>query len=146
VYTDKVCVGSACYFNQSVETAQDVSGEFTSETSNDGLLGLGFSNINQVYPTQQNTWFENILPSLASPLFTVNLKHNETGNYNFGFIDPFEYYGQIGYTEVDPSQGYWIFNSTGYGVGFNNYTKETITAIADTGTTVRFYPYLPHLC
>jgi len=140
VWTDKVCLGNACFANQAVETAQDVSYEFTQSSDTDGLLGLGFSNINSVYPTPQTTWFDNIQNSLIAPLFTVNLKHKKPGSYNFGYIDSHQFSGSIGWTPVDPKLGYWTFNLTGYGVGKKSNMTEVNQAIADTGTTLLYLP------
>lgn len=51
-----------------------MSAQFTSDTNNDGLLGLAFSRINTVEPTQQTTFFDTVKSSLAKKLFTVDLK------------------------------------------------------------------------
>jgi hypothetical protein len=73
VYTDKVTVGTLSVAAQAVEIATKVSDEFTSDTNIDGLLGLGFSNINTVTPTAQKTWFDNIKSTLTSALWTADL-------------------------------------------------------------------------
>jgi Eukaryotic aspartyl protease len=136
VWMDKVCLGKACFANQAVETAQDVSYQFSQDPNMAGLLGLGFSNINTVYPTPQATWFDNIASTLIEPLFTVNLKHKKPGSYNFGYIDPHQFHGSVGWTPVDPEFGYWTFDLSGYGVGEKVTTQSRMQAIADTGTTV----------
>ncbi|PMD41001.1 acid protease [Hyaloscypha variabilis F] len=143
VWIDKVCLGKACFANQAVETAQDVSAEFIQDPNTDGLLGLAFSSLNTVTPTPQLTWFDNMASSLIEPLFTVNLKHKKPGSYNFGYIDPHQFSGSIGWTPVDPSQGFWTFNLTGYGVGKTVSLQEVDQTIADTGTTLLFLPDEP---
>ncbi|CAI7600128.1 unnamed protein product [Penicillium glandicola] len=140
VYADKVTVGGATYTSQAVEAATGVSSEFVSDTSNDGLLGLGFSSINTVEPTAQKTFFDNIKSSLASPLFAVELKHNAAGSYDFGFLDSSKYTGSITYVDADSSQGYWGFTASGYGVGDSVTTTTSWSAIADTGTTLLYLP------
>lgn len=62
------------------------------------------------------------------------------GTYNFGFIDETAYTGDIEYIPVDSSQGFWTFNTTGYQVGSNAYTTDSISGIADTGTTLMLLP------
>jgi aspergillopepsin I len=160
VYADKVTVGGATYTSQAVEAATSVSSEFVSDTSNDGLLGLGFSSINTVEPIAQKTFFDNIKSSLASPLFAVELKHNAAGSYDFGFLNSSKYTGSITYVDADSSQGYWGFTASGYGVGDSVTTTTSWSAIAgmssrspsrtnnvptylvliDTGTTLLYLP------
>ncbi len=62
-------------------------------------------------------FFENIKSNLSAPIFTVDLKKGEPGSFDFGFIDEEKYTDQLKYTPVDPRQGYWEFNITGYQIG-----------------------------
>lgn len=139
VYTDVVNIGGTSVTGQAVELAETISSEFQSDPS-DGLLGLAFSSINTVTPDQQQTFFANAESALDSPLFTANLKKGEPGSYNFGYIDSTEYTGAITYTNVDNSQGFWGFTSSGYTVGSGTAVTESIPAIADTGTSLLLLP------
>lgn len=76
VYTDKVAVGGLTVASQAVEVATTVSSSFSSESETDGLLGLAFSSLNTVSPTQQKTFFDNAKASLDSPVFTADLKYH----------------------------------------------------------------------
>ncbi|EFQ33654.1 eukaryotic aspartyl protease [Colletotrichum graminicola] len=140
VYSDVVSVGGLSVSGQAVEVAQTVSDEFSQDSDNDGLLGLGFSSINTVSPNQQTTFFDTATPQLSSPVFTADLKHNKAGKYNFGYIDNSAYTGSITYTSVDNSQGFWGFTSSGYQVGSSSFTKKSYEGIADTGTTLLLLP------
>lgn len=140
VYEDVVSVGGVFYPNQAVESAQQVSSEFSSDSSTSGLLGLAFSSINTVSPIQQNTFFDNMKGSLASPLFTADLKKGTPGTYDFGFIDSSKYTGSIAYTSVNTANGFWEFKGSGYAVGSGAFKKLSIDAIADTGTTLLLVP------
>lgn len=140
VYTDVVNVGGLSVKAQAVESAQSVSSQFTQDSANSGLLGLAFSSINTVSPTQQRTFFDNAMSSLSQPVFTCDLKHNAPGKYNFGYIDSAAYTGALSYTPVDSSQGFWGFTASGYAVGSGARASTSITGIADTGTTLLLLP------
>lgn len=140
VYTDVVNVGGTSVTGQAVELAKTISSEFAQDQS-DGLLGLAFSSINTVTPNQQRTFFANAEASLAAPLFTADLKKGAPGSYNFGYVDAGAYTGDITYTAVDNSQGFWGFTSSGYAVGSGSaVVSESIPAIADTGTSLLLLP------
>ncbi|KAL9127012.1 MAG: hypothetical protein Q9217_004027 [Psora testacea] len=135
VYTDTVDVGGTTVDGQAVELASTISAQFVRDQS-DGLLGLSFSSINTVTPDQQKTFFDNALPSLSSPLFAVNLKKGQPGTYDFGFVDDSKHTGEITYTTVDNSRGFWGFTTSGYKVGDGSMQTENINSIADTGTSL----------
>lgn len=61
------------------------------------------------------------------------------GTYNFGAIDSTAYTGDIAYTTVSKTQGYWTFTASGYAVG-TGAKGAAITGIADTGTTLLLLP------
>lgn len=137
---DKVSVGGVVVTSQAVESAEKVSSQFTEDTDNDGLLGLAFSSINTVSPTQQKTFFDNAKSSLAAPLFTVDLKKGAVGSYKFGYIDSASYTGSISYVPVKTTNGFWEFTGSGYAVGSASFVSLSIDAIADTGTTLLLLP------
>nr|AXN90910.1 aspartic protease [Evansstolkia leycettana] len=136
VYKDSVTVGGITASSQAVEAAQHISQQFTQDVNNDGLLGLAFSSINTVNPQRQLTFFDDVKSQLDSPLFAVTLKQNAPGTYDFGYIDNSKYSGQLTYTPVDNSQGFWGFTADGYAIGSGQANSERISAIADTGTTL----------
>ncbi|KAI0401476.1 secreted aspartic proteinase precursor [Xylaria palmicola] len=140
VYTDVVKIGSLSVASQAVESAQTVSSSFTSESNLDGLLGLAFSSLNTVTPTQQKTWFDNIKGSLDAPVFAVDFKAGVPGTYDFGFVDSSKYTGSLTYATVSTRQGFWEFSSTGYAVGSGSFKSTSIDGIADTGTTLLYLP------
>jgi aspergillopepsin I len=156
VYADKVTIGEATATQQAVEAATSVSSEFVREAS-DGLLGLGFGHTNTIKPTRQSTFFENIKATLKEPIFTVTLKKNDSGTYDFGFIDEKKFVvsfildisttatnnstkAPLQYIPVNTTRGYWEYTATGYGIGNGSITPLTFQSIADTGTTLMLLP------
>ncbi|KAG6234394.1 hypothetical protein E4U25_006008, partial [Claviceps purpurea] len=113
VYRDVVTIGGLTVQKQAVQTAQKVSDQFTNDTVVSGVLGLAFKSINDVQPTQQNTFFDNAKDSLDAPIFTADLKHQA---------------------------GLWNWTSTGYAIGSNAFTKTPIANIADTGSSLMLLP------
>ena len=135
VYADTVSVGDTTVTAQAVEAAATVSQQFVQDES-DGLLGLAFSSINTVSPDKQKTFFDNAAGDLESPLFTANLKKGAPGSYNFGYIDDSEHTGEISYTDVDNSQGFWGYTTDSYTVGDGSPVTKSIQSISDTGTSL----------
>jgi len=132
-------VGGTSVTGQDVELASNISSQFARDQS-DGLLGLAFSSINTVTPNQAQTFFANAKSGLSAPLFTSDLKKGAPGSYDFGYIDTTKYTGDVTYTNVDTSRGFWGFTSSGYTIGSGNAVSESIPAIADTGTSLLLLP------
>lgn len=76
VYLDDVTIGRLTVTDQAVEAAKQVSKSFTDSPNMDGLVGLAFSSINTVTPTQQMTFLDRALPKLDLPVLTADLRHN----------------------------------------------------------------------
>lgn len=137
VGTDTVKIGDATVTTQAVELATAVSSSFVSDADSDGLVGLGFSNINSVQPTSQKTWFDNIMNDLEQPLFTADLSVKGASTYEFGTIDTSKYTGELSTVAIDSSNGYWEFQSNTYSIGGQTYKSTSSSpAIADTGTSL----------
>ncbi|CAK7566853.1 MAG: hypothetical protein SEPTF4163_004807 [Sporothrix epigloea] len=140
IYTDKVKIAGITVTKQAVEVAQQVSSSFTSDSSSDGLVGLAFDSLNTASPSSVQTFFGNAQSKLDSPLFTADLKHDAAGSYGFGFIDSSLYTGSITYEDIDSSDGFWSWTSSGYAIGSGSFVSTKITGIADTGTTLITMP------
>lgn len=137
VGTDVVEIGGVSVQNQAVELATRVSQTFIQDTQNNGLLGLAFSKLNTVQPQQQKTFFDNVLPSLAEPVFTADLRHNAVGAYEFGRIDNSKFTGDLTWIPVNTAMGFWQFTTSAFSVGGGQAQRVApAQAIADTGTTL----------
>ena len=85
-------------------------------------------------PALQKSFFSNIKHSLDSPLFTASLKHNASGIWNFGFIDPGDVTEPITYVDIDPKCGLWMVNVTLSSEGPN------FQAVLDSGNPFIYAP------
>ncbi|WYZ44725.1 hypothetical protein EsH8_VIII_000041 [Colletotrichum jinshuiense] len=138
VGTDVVDIGGAVVQEQAIEMATAVSQQFVEDTSNNGLLGLAFSKLNTVKPQAQKTFFDNVMPSLAEPVFTADLRKKSVGAYEFGRIDNTKFTGQMTWIPVNTTTGFWQFPSEKFAVAGGQVQMGTpgAQAIADTGTTL----------
>lgn len=131
--SETVTIGSLVVASQTVQfSAPD--GTFGTTDSN-GILGLAFSNAGG-----PKTFFENVAPTLAQSLFTVNLKKGKPGTLTFGAIDTSQYTGTITYVPVKSSNGFWEITSSGYAIGSSAFVTYSIDAVVDTGTTLLYLP------
>lgn len=138
VGTDTVNIGGATVTDQAIEMATAVSQSFTQDNNNNGLVGLAFSKLNTVKPQQQKTFFDNVMPSLAEPVFTADLRKAAAGSYEFGKVDATKFNGTMTWVPVNTTQGFWQFPSQMFAVGTGAPTmgQPGFQAIADTGTTL----------
>ncbi|KAK0119655.1 hypothetical protein ONS95_011092 [Cadophora gregata] len=137
VVMDTVNIGGAEVKNQAVEMATAVSQSFVADANSNGLVGLAYSKLNTVKPTQQKTFFDNAMPNLAMPVFTADLRKAAVGSYEFGNIDSTKFNGTLAWAPVNTTQGFWQFSSNKFQVGTGApMTIQGGQAIADTGTTL----------
>ncbi|OLN87572.1 Aspartic protease PEP3 [Colletotrichum chlorophyti] len=138
VGTDVVDIGGAVVQDQAIEMATAVSQQFVEDSANNGLLGLAFSKLNTVKPDKQKTFFDNVMTSLAEPVFTADLRKKTVGAYEFGRIDTTKFTGQMAWIPINTTSGFWQFSSEKFAVGNGQPQQGTAggQAIADTGTTL----------
>jgi hypothetical protein len=134
VGTDVLQIGGQTMKNVIVEVATKVSNQFSSDKTYSGLLGLAWPRLSTIRPARQESFFFQFIDSLERPLFTVDINHDQTGAFEFGYIDEAKYTGEIQYTPVMNNLGSWRFMSAGYKIGEKFYPLSH-AAIADTGTT-----------
>ncbi|KAH6884931.1 aspartic peptidase domain-containing protein [Thelonectria olida] len=149
--SDNVTIGGLTVENQTVELASQLAQQFSQGTG-DGLLGLAFPQINTVMTDGKsdpaNTPVTNMMSQGDIPkdaqLFTSAFYSERDSDspesfYTFGYIDTdlVSSSGQdISWTDIDSSQGFWMFSSTSASVNGQTISLSGNTAIADTGTTL----------
>ena len=138
---EPVTVGGITAASQTVKINPSGSSQFQQDVDSDGSLGLAFSSLNTVPPNgPPKSFFENVAPSLAQSLFTVNLKKAAPGTLTFGAIDTTQYIGSLTYVNVNSANGFWEITSNGYAIGTGAFTSSSIDTIVDTGTTLLYLP------
>ncbi|KAK4246183.1 aspartic peptidase domain-containing protein [Corynascus novoguineensis] len=133
---DVVDVGGATVTNQAVQMATAVSPVFVLDMNLSGLVGLGFSQLSTVKPVKQKTFFENIMPTLFQPLFTVDLRKDTASAYEFGIIDSSKFRGTLSWIPAYTRKGFWQLSSGGFAVGSLQKKLPVAQVIIDTGTTL----------
>ena len=84
---------------------------------------------------------DNVKGSLKHPIFAVDLKRGAPGSYQFGDVDTSKYTGAITYAPVHPQRsGHWEFDAAGYAVGNDKVTAKTLDTVADTGSSLNYFP------
>ncbi|KAI9665534.1 MAG: hypothetical protein M1831_001677 [Alyxoria varia] len=121
-----------------ISLATNVTDEFVDDTKNDGLVGLGFSNINSVRPRRQRTLHDYLRRLLDLPLFTVNLLPDGSGTYDFGFLNEKTHIpSTLVKLPINPAYGFWQLASKTVLIDRDlSYNPEASPAIADTGTSL----------
>ncbi|KAI9825069.1 MAG: hypothetical protein M1832_001388 [Thelocarpon impressellum] len=135
---DTVNVGGAKVFSQRFGLPNDVTEKLSRVPNQDGILGLGFSQLSRMSPKRQKSYFENIMPHLEQPLFTAELRsvdHGSVGTFEFGRIERSKYRDDLAYVPVNASNGFWTTTCTGLKAGETTISKGSMPTIADTGTT-----------
>jgi len=136
VGVDTVDIGGATVAAQAIGLPDDVASTFVTNTNSNGLVGLAFSSLNTIKPNPQKTFFANVMPDLAQPVFTAQLKSNSAGAYEFGTIDDSAFTGTLSTAAVDSSNGFWEIDSTSAVVQGQTISVAGGTAILDTGTSL----------
>ncbi len=138
VGTDTVDVGGATVTHQAISLATSVSQSFVDNAASSGILGLAFRQLNTVKPEPQRSFFENVMQSLLEPVFTADLRAHNTGAFEFGRIDESKFVGQLEWSRVNTSRGFWELDSESFSVGSGELQPAThnMPAVIDTGTSL----------
>lgn len=141
-----VDVGGIKVENQVVEIVNQVFLFFICDEYFLGILGFGFQFINMVCLNKQKMFIDNVLKLLVMFFFIVNIckvvgmfwffflldcfvNYEIEGNYNFGFIDEIEYFGNFIMIFVDVVSGYWKFKGMVFFIGFNGINSVILDIV-----------------
>ena len=95
----------------------------------EGISGMAFPSI-QTFPKQYKPFFESLKEqkAVSKGVFQFTLKAGKGSTLTLGGVDSSKYTGDVAYTNVDPSQGFWLTDAKINGKG--------IKAIIDSGSTI----------
>ncbi|KAM7212806.1 acid protease [Rhypophila decipiens] len=137
IYTDTISLGGVDIKGAAVEAATTVSSSMLHDTKISGVFGLPYKLTSQTYP-QFPTVMQDLNPLLDQKVFTVDLRYQANSEYQFGYIDPTKYIGEIQYIPLVAEAGTW------WTVEYSLYTFDTMNhwqavnrqGIVDTGTSL----------
>lgn len=144
VYQDTLALGDLVIEGMTIESAKQISAQFSNQKEMSGLVGLAFGSIIQTVPPQKALL--DFLPEvLHEPIFTSDLRHNSSeGSYNFGYIDHDLHASDIEYVGIDKTNGFWTVGMKGFAAKDNSdFSYEFASppaVILDTGSTLFYAP------
>ena len=129
-------IGGSTVQEQAIGLPNSVAQSFVTDSASNGLVGLAFTKLNTMRPTQQKTFFDNVVSQLSQPVFTAQLLDNAQGSYEFGNIDLSSFTGELNVVPVDNSRGFWEVDSASAIINGKTVNIRNGKAIADTGTSL----------
>ncbi|KAI4249422.1 MAG: hypothetical protein LQ352_005651 [Teloschistes flavicans] len=93
----------------------------------DGIMGLGFKNLNRMRPTQQPTLMMAVQEQLQQPVFTLNFKPDSSGDIDFGLVDHSKHKGDLVEAKVNNiSDPYWTVDAITLSAGKAKVTQRML--------------------
>ncbi|KAF4443279.1 aspartic ase precursor [Fusarium acutatum] len=141
VYLDTVRLGDFELKNTAIQSAQIVAPRFERETELTGILGLAKSLPSNIDPPTPSL-LDKLRPLLADPIFTVDMRRNATGRFDFGYIDESRAKDNISWMATREDSPHWdvTFDTTAWTGLRQVWMAHTFEATIDTGTTLLFLP------
>ena len=141
VYHDTLKLGPFKTPRATIQSAQKVAIRFESEAGLTGMMGLAKSLPSTVDPVQ-DTFLSQLAPQLGAPIFTVDLRRNATGRFDFGALDETRTRDNVSWMATDAASPHWdvVFDLTSWAGADQTWWHHPFTATIDTGTTLMFLP------
>ncbi|KAK7413201.1 hypothetical protein QQX98_007925 [Neonectria punicea] len=141
VYLDTVRLGGFELIDTAVQSAQLVAPRFERETELSGIMGFAKSLPSNIEPPTPSL-LDKLRPHLDAPLFSVDLRRNATGTFDFGHVDTSRASDNITWLDANPESPHWdvTFNLTAWDGARRVWWAHSFEATIDTGTTLLFMP------
>ncbi|KAJ4154996.1 hypothetical protein LMH87_000263 [Akanthomyces muscarius] len=141
VYQDTIRFGNIEVANATVQSAQTMASRFETDIEMSGIMGLAKRLRNNIQPPVP-TFMDILTPLLDSPVFTVDLKRNATGQFEFGRIDMAKASDNITWLDAVGRSPHWDvdFDLTSWTIPDQTWWYYRFSGTIDTGTTLMFLP------
>ncbi|WZH42460.1 aspartic peptidase domain-containing protein [Fusarium acuminatum] len=141
VYLDTLRLGALELKNTAIQSAQIVAPRFERETELTGIMGLAKSLPSNIDPPTPSL-LDKLRPLLDEPVFTVDLRRNATGRFDFGQIDETRTKDNISWMATREDSPHWdvTFDMTAWTGQRRVWMAHTFEATVDTGTTLLYLP------
>lgn len=141
VYHDTIRFGNIEVANATVQSAETMATRFETDIEMSGIMGLAKRLRNNIEPPVP-TFMDMLTPLLDSPVFTVDLKRNATGQFEFGRIDMAKAADNITWLDSVGRSPHWDvnFDLTSWVVPDQTWWYYPFSGTIDTGTTLMFLP------
>lgn len=141
VYLDTVRLGDFTVDNAAIQSARTIASRFEREAGLSGIMGLAKSLPNNVNPPVAS-FIDLLRPQLETPVFTVDLRRNATGRFDFGYVDDTLASENITWIDSEPTSNHWDvrFDLTAWDGKHDTWWFQEFNATIDTGTTLLFLP------
>ncbi|KAM0555969.1 hypothetical protein ACHAPJ_005949 [Fusarium lateritium] len=141
VYLDTVHLGEFELKNTAIQSAQIIAPRFERETELTGIMGLAKSLPSNINPPTPSL-LDKLRPLLEKPVFSVDLRRNATGRFDFGHIDEGRAKDNISWVATREDSPHWdvTFDMTAWTGQRRVWLAHTFEATIDTGTTLLFLP------
>lgn len=140
MYVDTVRLGGFTLPNATIQSAQVIASRFEREHGLTGVLGLAKALPNNINPPTPTT-LDLLREYLDHPVFTVDVRRNATGRFDFGKLHTSLASDNITWIVSNPDSVHWDvdFDLTTWDQDHLWYYHK-FTATIDTGTTLMFMP------
>ncbi|KAF5017406.1 hypothetical protein F66182_10666 [Fusarium sp. NRRL 66182] len=141
VYLDTVRIGEFELEKTAIQSAQIIAPRFEREAELTGIMGLAKSLPSNIEPPTPSL-LDKLRPLLDEPVFTVDLRRNATGRFDFGYIDESRAKDNISWMATREDSPHWdvTFDVTAWTGQRRVWLAHTFEATIDTGTTLLFLP------
>ncbi|KAF7562394.1 hypothetical protein G7046_g1749 [Stylonectria norvegica] len=141
VYRDTLRMGGFELKDMAIQSAQMVATRFESETELTGIMGLAKNLSSNIEPSTP-TLLDQLRPLLDRPVFSVDLKRNATGFFDFGHVDASRASDNMTWVETNGLSPHWDvkFDLTAWTGSKRAWWRHEFEATIDTGTTLMFLP------